>query len=787
MGRSRGQMRIPRTLRLLLLASLAWAWGGAAALAETGATGEDAWDGDRARVRAELLVDAEELAPGKTVRVGVAFELDPGWHIYWRNSGESGLPTELEWSFPGEVGPTRWPVPHVYEESDGFLTTYGYGDSVLLGSEAVVSRTAAGSARIAVVADFVTCNIGCIPGRIEMARTLSVGSGRPAAQDVARRFEAAEAQMPASADALGLQVEGVLSKSAVRPGDDFHVALSFACSDPEAAGCGGLHLAADKEKEAFLPENVPTLELSPQGQLPLERGGFSLVLAGHASPDDPGRFEQRLRGLVPVAFDARADPVHVEVDVPIARAFVGEAVGAVESGLWTATGGFGRPEPPMSALYALALGLLGGLILNLMPCVLPILAIKVFHVAEMAHRSRREVLAHGVAYTGGVLASMWLLAAIVIGLRAAGTAVGWGFQFQEPIFIAVIATVLVVFALNLFGVFEVTLQPHSAAQIGAESTGTQRSFFEGLLAVVLATPCTAPFLGTAVGFAFASTPATIVAMFTAIGLGLAGPYAASTLVPAWAKWIPKPGPWMMQVRRFLGFSLVGTTVWLLWVLGRTVGIDGQAAALGYLVVVAFAFWIFGALQATGRRFGTLAAGAAAAVVAVLGLLSLPLEPQRAVASAGVAEAGGVDASGIAWRPWDPGVIRQELGQGRPVFVDFTADWCITCKVNETVVLENPRVVSEFDRLGVATFKADWTLYDEGIRKVLASYGKAGVPMYLVYDPNAPADPVVLPELLTIDIVVDALRDATGKEARASAMNAPPTPGLEVPDREEERS
>ncbi|GAG15138.1 unnamed protein product, partial [marine sediment metagenome] len=256
--------------------------------------------------------------------------------------------------------------------------------------------------------------------------------------------------------------------------------------------------------------------------------------------------------------------------------------------------GFVAPRRGLSLWTAFGLALLGGLILNLMPCVLPVLAIKVFHVAELAHRSRREVISHGAAYTVGVVASMLALAAVVVGLRSAGTAVGWGFQFQEPLFIAAMATLLVVFALNLFGVFEVTFQP--GAGLAAEATGLKRSFFEGLLAVILATPCTAPFLGTAVGFAFASSGPVIFAMFAAIGLGLAAPYAAITLVPAWGRLIPRPGAWMLQVRRALGFSLVATVVWLLWVLGRSVGVDVQAVVLGYLVAIAFLAWLFGVLQ-----------------------------------------------------------------------------------------------------------------------------------------------------------------------------------------------
>ncbi len=738
--------------------------------AAPGATGADAFDGDDPRVRAELVVDADTLRPGQPVRIGVLLDMDPGWHVYWRNAGESGLPTELAWDFPGaEVGPIRWPVPAVFEESDGFLTTYGYADQVLLTNEAVVSASAAGMARIAVTVDFVTCHIGCIPGSIELARVLPVSNaGGPAPAVVQQLFASWERRLPVSPEALGLQVDALQSLSAVRPADDFKAALVVRCPAASRERCGDLRLAATSAKDAFIPEELPTVELETVAHVEQPDAGFALVIDAEASPDDPGSFEQRMRGLVPVSLSAAGETAHIEIDVPLARTFAGQPVVAVDNPLWTATGGFAPPTPDLSLLYAFGLALLGGLILNLMPCVLPILAIKVFHVAEVAHHSRREVLGHGAAYTAGVLASMAALAGVVIGLRAAGTAVGWGFQFQEPVFIAGMATLLVVFALNLFGVFEVTFQP--TTDLGAGGTGLRRSFFEGLLAVVLATPCTAPFLGTAVGFAFASSSPVILAMFLAIGLGLAAPYAMVALVPGWAKLIPRPGAWMVQVRRVLGFSLIATVVWLLWVMGRSVGVDAQALVLAYLVAVAFLAWVFGVVQRSPGRGRVLASGVACLVLAAIGMVGLPLDPAPRAALAD----GGEGATGdheVVWRPYDLAVIRGELAQGRPVFVDFTADWCITCKVNESVVLDDSRVKQELSRLAVATFKADWTLYDDDIRQVLASFGKAGVPMYLVYGPASPGEPVVLPELLTVDVVLDALRNAAGPSG-AALTNAP---------------
>ena len=760
--RLQAPMHTRKTLApLLLLLALAIGAGSVSAAPSenpAGPRGAAAYDAGNPRVEAELLVDAAELRAGSVVRLGVLFKLDPGWHIYWRNPGESGLPTELAYDAAGaQIGPVRWPVPEVFQESNGLLTTYGYADQVLLASEAVVAPLWVGAAHISLVADFIACDIGCIPGRIELVGEFPVtASGRPASRTTTALFDEWADKLPIPAENLGLAASLLHSQSAVRPSDSFQTAIEVRCADP-SAGCSGIRLARVEPAEAYLPEAPLGVDFRVEGYEPGSEGGFAVVVSGSASSRAPGDLEQRIRGLVPVAF-ASGDVRHVVVEGSLPRAAKGRAVIDIESPLWRVQGGFAPPAPDFGFLYVLGLALLGGLILNLMPCVLPILAVKVFHVAELAHQSRRQVLGHGVAYTTGVLVSMGVLAAIVTALRAAGTAVGWGFQFQEPLFVASICTLLVVFALNLFGVFEVSFQPSAAANVGVEATGVRRSFFEGLLAVVLATPCSAPFLGTAVGFAFASTTPVIFGVFLAIGVGLAAPFALITAVPAWARIVPRPGAWMLSVRKVLGFSLVGWAVWLLWLVGRALGVDVQAAVLAFLVAVAFAVWVFGRVQeGSSSSLRVTATALVVAAFVVFGLVALPLQdslgrPESDV----VANATSPDH---AWRAWDRAAIREELGRGRPVFVDFTADWCITCKVNEAVVLEDSRVESELERLDVATFKADWTRYDDEIRQVLASFGRAGVPMYLVYDPDAPGEPRLLPELLTVDLVVEALRSA----------------------------
>jgi thiol:disulfide interchange protein DsbD len=523
----------------------------------------------------------------------------------------------------------------------------------------------------------------------------------------------------------------------------------------------------------FIPEADQPITLEHTGlrRIPGQKNASFVTFRGQAN-DDAQAGDARLRGVL--ALTSRAGEIrHVRVDLPLPLADSGASV-VMLGEHWLETSPSARAaavttrtlpfDPGIGILEAILLALVGGLILNLMPCVLPILAIKVFSVAEMAGRSRRHVLESGAAYAAGILSSMAVLAGVVLALRAVGTQVGWGFQFQSPIFVATIATVLVAFAMNLFGTFEISLNVGAAASIAAEATGARRSFFEGLLAVVLATPCSAPFLGTAVGFAFAGSSFTIVAIFLAIGAGLAAPFLLICLVPAWSRFMPRSGPWMAKLRAGLGFALLATVVWLIWIAGGQSGIEGMTSLLGLLLIVAFGLWIYGALQASGHDWLRVGVGIAVILVAFAGLNLIRMNPGDTGSGSAQELAATADSD---WLPWEPAAIRNALDQGHPVLVAFSAEWCITCKVNERVVLQSPRVTSELERLNVSVFKADWTRRDESIRAELSRFGRAGVPMYLVYDPDAPDRPQLLPELLSIGDVVESLRQASRVAERST--------------------
>jgi len=778
-------------------------------------------DGQEPRVRAELVVDGEELRPGHPRRLGVRLVMDPGWHIYWRNPGEGAAPTEL--AFRGEVqgsgggalelAAMRWPAPARFSEANGLIVTYGYAGEVLLFTEATLTGDPddlGQAVDVGARVDLLACETECIPASFDLSGALPVAASEgaeaaPPAPPGGAYFDHFAGLVPDPPAALGATVAVHLDRSAVRPGDDFRVVLEvLRCAGPPGPGeiCPSLAPPAAGLPLAFIPDRVQGVSLEPVAirPHPTARAGLLVELAGHAGPDDP-RGDQVLAGVLrldgdqpvtlavegrlprapagaPVSLAAAAGPLFADdlpalAEAPAAPSPADEGVAAVDAP--PATGA------PGGLVWVLLFAFLGGLVLNLMPCVLPVLAIKAFSFTRLAHEGRGRVLAHAAAYTGGIVASLWLLATAVVALRTTGTELGWGFQLQEPVFVAAVAAVLVVFALNLFGVFEVTVGDAGAlAGRVDQSRGLLRSAGEGVLAVVLATPCSAPFLGTAVGFAFASGAGVTYAVFTLLGLGLAAPFVVLVLVPGARRIVPRPGPWMDGVRRGLGFALLATVVWLAWVLGRVTGTDGVAALLALLLAVAFGTWLVaGARGSSGGRLRGVRWAIGLGTVVVAGFATLPLLVGRgdAVADAadGAPAGGSRDGAGLVWRPFDAASVDDAVSAGRLVFVDFTADWCITCKVNERLVLADEQVVDALGEPEVMLFKADWTQRDEAIRAELARHGKAGVPLYLVYAPGRPDAPEVLPEVLTVDRVLQALARAR-RAARARLDTAPADPG-----------
>jgi thiol:disulfide interchange protein/DsbC/DsbD-like thiol-disulfide interchange protein len=694
-------------------------------------------------MRASLLLTSR----ADNSRAGVLFDLEPGWHVYWKNPGDTGLAPELDWTIEQTtrprasgitVGDIEWPTPIAFEGSGGELVSYGYADHVLLASPLTGYEP---GAHISVAGSILICKDECIPVDFTLSRVAPI---TPPSEE-AELFDTFHARVPRTPEALGFALRPAYSSADLQPGDSFEAAIAIECGNRDSATCEALL----QNSPSFFPdeETYETLSISSVGitSHPSRDGAAIVRMQGTVEPDADSAPTQ-FGGVFRIS-----DAIAVEVQLPFPAPGASAKTASIEiAPAWM------NAAPPqvgnVNWLRVLLLALVGGLILNGMPCVLPVLGIKICSAAELAQHDPAQLRRHGFAYLAGVLASMAALAVAVIALKAAGASVGWGFQFQEPVFVAAVAAVVVLFALNLFGVFEIQISTSRIAEVGASTQGPTRSFFDGLLAVVLATPCTAPFLGTAVGFAFAGGGALIFATFIAIGAGLAAPYVLICLIPGWSRFVPRAGGWMLRLRAGLGFLLLATAVWLVWIFGRTAGVDAQAALLAVLVALSFGAWLFGWVQTQARPIATVAAALALVLFG-----SVAINKIEATAAAASTPTGDEP-----WVDYDATAIESALEAGNPVFVSFTADWCITCKVNERGVLADDEVLTALNANGLQWFRGDWTQRNEAIRAELARHGRAGVPLYLVYDPNDPKKPQILPELLSVDLVVDAFASAGSK-------------------------
>lgn len=735
-------------------------------------------DGD-ASVESRLIVDATQVAPGDTITVGVAFTLDHDWHIYWQNPGDAGVPTNIDWRGEAlEFGPLQWASPKLFSEADGEMVVYGYDDEVILFSKATVADDASGAVELGAKVDYLACSNLCMPGHSMLSRSIPVGDKTVRADSkLLDAFAAYGARVPRKAKDLGLEAHFHYSQKPIRPNDEFRAVIELVACRDDSADCPQLTPAYDQLAHAIIPDrfSVPQIEVTSIRDDPTVAEGWLIGLRGklpaRLNTNQLNHKRALLSGVLELEKpDGTLEPVYVRDT--FARGEPAAAVDKLDLSRWSgaapskatakagaalataATSDASEKSQHASLAWILLMAFVGGMVLNLMPCVFPVLALKISSFTRLVHESKRSVIAHGMAYTGGIVASLLVLAGVVIGLRSAGTQVGWGFQFQQPHFLALLVAILVLFALNLFGVFEVAVGSQTLHDKAQDASGVRRSIWEGVLAVVLATPCSAPFLGTAVGFALASGPLTILAVFAAMGLGLAGPMVVLTLVPGWARLLPKPGMWMEHLKKLLGFALLGSATWILWLLGRQAGVDAMASVLGFAGVLGVAAWLYGLVQF--RQWSLKKGATLVAALAALGAAGAYVFPLHAQAHASGQVAA---ADGLGVKPWSEAAVAAELNKGRPVFVDFGADWCLTCQVNEKNVIDSDTVRQAANNYNVAIFKADWTNPDERIRKKLAEYGKAGVPFYLMYSPKHPDEATPLPEVITSQMIVDTFAKA----------------------------
>ena len=645
-------------------------------------------------VKASLLADTTAIVPGQKFQVGLLLEMAPGWHTYWQYSGDSGLPTTIRWNLPEgfSTGPIQWPVPQAKVEP-GDIQVYAYSGQVLLLATITPPADVSGTATLRADASWLVCEEVCVPGDAALELTLPVAKSAVPANSTL--FEEFRSQLP-SKDAPPFEL---IWK---RTGETLSLQVKNAPTGTQLA----LYPLPAENQIVGHPSFLPPDTLSIKATSP-----FTGVLS---TGEGPAR-----RGWV-VSEKASASPAATNQTAALS--------------LW----------------IALFYGFLGGLILNLMPCVLPVISLKIFGFIKQAEDSRRSIFLHGLAFGAGIFVWFLGLAAVIIALKSGGSEVTWAFQFQNPWFNVAIGSVVFVFALNLAGVFEFVLpgKASNAMESASSAEGLAGSFFQGIFATLLATPCTAPFLGSALGFAFSQSAAVILGMFVAVASGMALPYLLLSASPGWLKFLPRPGAWMERLKQFMAFPLLATLVWILSILGGQRGTEGVVWFCAFLLCLAFACWLLGSFC------GPLTSATKRAATLLLILATLTSGGWYFLGEK-FARIGMESPDRMAWVPFSEAKIQAELAAGRSVFVDFTADWCITCKVNELNVFSDEKVKAFFKDNNITLMKGDWTKRNFEITAFLKSYNRAGVPMY-VYFASGKKQGQLLPELLTVNSLMDQI-------------------------------
>lgn len=671
------------------------------------------------RARAELMAHAPDgVAPGKEVWVGLQLAHQPEWHTYWKNSGDSGLATQLQWTLPPGVlaGDIAWPVPK--KIPIGTLANYGYEGTVLLPVPLTITPEFKPSLlnsdlEVKLKAQWLICRKECIPEEGEFALKI------PARSTTALKAAAFQASFEA-------QPKPLAGPSQVRiDGDAIELTVA------------GLPAAVRGKKLAFFPETGEVIETAARWTQAWKGQTWTARV-----PLSPQRSQSP--AVMPIVLASGAQGWRTEAKVVGQWPAVAAAPGisaALEAALRNNAAAT-APAPSLTFVAALVGALLGGLLLNLMPCVFPILAIKVVGFTRHADDKRGHRVS-GLAYTAGVVTSFAALGALMLALRAAGEQLGWGFQLQSPAVVAALAALFTLIGLNLAGLFQFgAFLPSSVASLEARHP-VANAFLSGVLAVAVASPCTAPFMGASLGFAIGLPAVQALLVFAAIGIGMALPYLAAGWVPSIARLLPRPGPWMETFRRLMAFPMFATVAWLVWVLGQQSGIDGAGALLVLLVAMSMVVWAL-TLRGGAR---TVIASISLACLALLGWAAganITKVPAQQTAST---EAG-------PWQAWEPGRIDQLLASGQPVFVDFTAAWCVTCQYNKKTTLSHKDVLADLAAKNVALLRADWTRRDPAITAALAQLGRNGVPVYVFYRKGSA--PVVLSEVLGVEEVRSAI-------------------------------
>ena len=700
----------------LLTGSAAMAAGGNAGWLSTLDRAASA-EAQKPAVTVRLAAENRGLTPQAENRLAVVLEHEPGWHTYWLMPGDAGLPTRFAFTNPRDItlSTPRFPVPDKLITQG--MVSFGYGGRTVFPFEAEVPRFPEGrSATIRVHVEFLACKDVCVPGEGDAEITLPYSVAPKPSAD-ADLVTGALTLIPEAASIDGLRA--VYEDSRLR-------------IDLPASSVGV------EKSLAFFPLAERAFVLADEPVFTRAKDGSSSLLMT-LDPEYAKAPGERLSGVLVADGGPQGGGWAVEADMPLVKGTV--SAPPAFSGVLPAF----KADVSVTTLTALVFAFLGGLILNLMPCVFPILSLKILQLVEGYRRGER-LLPHGIAFTAGVLLTMTALAGLLLALRGVGMALGWGFQLQSPWVVAFLIILFVAITLNLFGVFEFTAASHladSRAARSAPKSGVGSSFFTGVLAVIVASPCTAPFMGAALGYAVTQPALEALAVFVSLGLGMALPWLLLCVFPAWSKFLPKPGAWMDVFRKVMAVPMALAVVWLAWVLSKQVSLNGMLLMAAASGATAVALWLLGREQ-WGRGSNRILMGVmGAAAAAVVGVIAT-----------GAFDRDGTVAGRGDWQPWSENAVRAALTEGRPVFVDFTAAWCVTCQANKLAALNRDEVQAKFRELGYVLLVGDWTNRDPAITEVLAQFGRSGVPLYLVYRSDGRVE--VLPELLTPGIVIEAL-------------------------------
>lgn len=680
---------------------------------------------------ARLVSEVRSVRPGSAFTVALVIDLDPGWHTYWRNPGDSGTPAILEWSLPAgfRAGEVRWPAPRRVPAPP--LMAYAYTGRVLLLTDIAVPAEArpGTTAHVGLSAEFLVCREICLPAEVTRSLDLPVATDGGAPDPLWEpAFAATRTRLP---------LESTTWRAEARP---TAVGYDLVVHPPRGWDEGSAPFYFFVDDPTALEHAVP--------QAPTWRdGSLHLSLTRSAYNTDPATLDGVLERTDGGGFDAAGTRPALALAVPVQKPAL-------------------TPAASREALAVVLLfAFLGGALLNLMPCVFPVLSLKILSFVRHAGGDARRTRLHGLVFAAGVVLSFLVLAGILLSVRAAGAEVGWGFQLQSPAVVAVLCVLLFVIGLGFAGVVQAGASLTRLAGVGGGDERYRGSFLTGVLATVVATPCTAPFMGAAVGAALVRPGAEALGIFGMLGVGMAAPYVVLSSWPALLGRIPRPGAWMETLKQALAFPMFGVSAWLVWVFGLETGMDGAGALLACLVLVGLAAWAVGRWPSGVSTRRALVLSRAVAALAVVGAgaavgwgtqaapAAAPAPP-GAGSSAGAAAGAAANAS--AWEPFGVGVVDAHRRAGRPVFVDFTAAWCLSCQVNERLVLSRSEVLGAFRAKGVALVRADWTRREPAITRALASFGRSGVPLYVLYPPDPAGQPKLLPAVLTIGIVLDAL-------------------------------